>query len=216
MGIGLTWSQNYFEDMKKMAKIFSSSSQLTVDMQVSMYHDPSETQKQNLGEALIRKDGNKYYTKFNGTEFISDGVNTVIINHSYKTMTLYNEFLDLEKSKQKFADLDFEKWAKKGDSVTYLGSTSGNKRYLIMSKDPFIDRYVITISPSNLLKNITYYYKELGDEQEMDMDHVSIEYVKMEPKMNGNYFSLEKYVSNKNGQWKPSNSYLRYQLEVIN
>ncbi len=208
------WSQDYKEDMKKMADKFAQSSELSIDMDVYLYYDRAGNKKENLGKALIRKDGNKYYTRFEQTEYISDGKRTLIIDHQAKSMALYPGALDLKGAQKNFADVDFTKIVKESDSVKYLGEVSSRKKYEVRNNDPYVERSVITFS-TDQIQNITYYYRASNEQFSVEMDHVSIEYENISTSVEGEFFNLGRYLIKKGSKASLSEEYLDYSLEIM-
>jgi hypothetical protein len=206
------YSQDYFEDVKKISNRFSSD-YLSIDAVATTYDLYG---KENYStEAVLRKSKLKSYTKHLNTEVLEDGKETIIIDHETKEITLFTEIKN-----QKQASFDFEaqlsNLKKNIDTIIFLGDKDGKRTYEIETKDELISSVQMEFNYKNYaLTKIIYTYNQVkGVSLETSYSTIHYTHFSTNP-ISDKFFYKKKYLLKSKGAYVPSPSFSHYKLEVI-
>ncbi len=206
------------ELLKETTLAYLEAKNLSMDVVVHTFTSASDPGTL-LGNGMIRKSEENYYSKFLTDELIVNGTCTVVLDHQEKTVTWY----DAEKEKKKkdknrnqqLPNLDS---LANGDSIVYRGLENGQRHFLFYSRsiktairltEVFID------DQTHFITQIVYFYNDNTAEEAYDMYKVVIDYVNISTtKPTETFFSERKFLSYTKGTPALTASYSKYKLII--
>jgi hypothetical protein len=211
-------AQSSGELLKETAKAYLDAENLSMDVSVHMFTSATDAGTL-MGNGLIRKAGENYYSKFLTDELIINKSCMVVLDHQMKTVTWYDMESERNKKKkdknQQLPDLDS---ISNGDSVVYSGVSNGRRHFLFYSRavssairltEVFID------DQTHFVAQIVYYYRDNSTEEAYDMYKVVIDYTNISTEKPADSFFLEKkYLSYTKNQPVLNASFSKYKLII--
>jgi len=134
----MSFAQNAAEDLSKVSKQYLNSNELSMDINVIGFKDKNDKKGTNIGEAMMRKKGNNYYSKFNADEMISNGESTLLFDHSEKS-AFYFKTAGKRDASNMFS-FNMDSILKLCDSVVFMGEKEGINAYSIYQRKSDITR----------------------------------------------------------------------------
>ncbi len=204
-------AQDYFEDISKVSEQFTSK-YLTVDVEVKMYKS-SQARGEIYSHAMLRKKGDKYYSRAGSRETISDGVQSILVDHLNKEVIVFHES---KKSQQFDLNSELDQLKKNIDSVEYVGQKNGGTTYIIHNPLELIERTVITFdSQTHYLRKVVYYYNQKDTKANMGMYKSEVIYTRFSQNApSESVYDLKKYIRKRAEKTELAESYKDYTLTV--
>lgn len=206
------YSQNYFEDVKKISNHFSSD-YLSINAIATTYDLYGKANYST--EAVLRKAKEKQYTSHLETEILDDGKETVIIDHELKEITLFTASKKKNQNEFNF-DTQLTSLKKYIDTIIFLGDKDGKRTYQIETKDELIASVKIIFNYKNYaLTKIIYTYNQV-EGLNFQTSYSVIQYTQFNTQPISDVFFLKKkYLLKSKGTYVLSPSFSHYKLEVI-
>ena len=208
-----TTAQTAASELDKVSQSYLSAEHLSMEANVYVYSSKIDVAGSFLGKGVMRKSKNNYYSRFLDDEVIINSRCMLIIDHSRKTIELY----DAVKSRKKNATQhlpDVKAIMASNDSVKYHGVRSGMKHFTFYNKRASVVKTELYVNAATgFIEKIEYYYSQSNVEESYDAYKVVIEYQGISVKNPGEEpFSEKKYVSRKGSNMILAPSYKNYQL----
>ena len=211
-----SFAQKASDELMKVRQAYIDAENFCADVNVVGYKDKSSSNTVQIGNGMLRKTKSFYYSKFSGSEMISNSKYTFIVNHNEKVITVFDipQILDLYK-KQELINIDT--LLSGTDSVAYKGIANGLKTFSFYSTSSDIYRTELSVdAKTNFISKVVYYYKEPDEEDSYDVDRIVIEYKNVSTKKpDDSFFSEKKFFEKINGKLSVTAAFSKYKLKVV-
>lgn len=155
-------AQDYAADITKAMEVFSSD-QLQLNVDVNVYSTYASQEPMQNYKAVLKKDGNKYYSEMENTR--------MLLNDKYLVMVYDNDRRVICTERDKKSDRKMKNGAdpsgqidsllKKNDSIVYQGIVNSAKVYSVYTGKSIIRRTEIHLdTKTGSIKSLVYYYNE--------------------------------------------------------
>ncbi len=206
---------NIKEEFSKVSAAYSSALNFSADVDVVSFTSQQDESAKPLGKGIIRKNKNKYYSKFLSDEMLTNGKLTLIINTGDKTITYYDAS-NASKVNDGIKMPSVDSLLKKEDSIVWKGINGSEEQFVIYNHKRSINKTCIYIDIKNhFIKKIIYYYAPSDKFNNYGMDKVVITYgnIKLD-KIDESYFNESKYIDLVRGKPILASAYKGYKLKI--
>lgn len=204
-------AQSVQDILLKARQAWTTHEHLSMDVEVRLFE--TETAPGNLmGTALLRKNKDKYYSKFLSTELISTSSGTVILDHNVREISYLPEDGKRKRKDQFIPQIDTS--ISINDSIVYRGVNGGVHQLEIFHRSGYIVRTVYTLSTTSFLpEKITYFYAAANEEDDLGAFKSELTYthISFEP-IQTDLFSEKKYIVRTGDVVKPAPAYATYHI----
>lgn len=206
-------AQDAAKDLSKVSLAYLKADQLAMNIDVFLYASAKSSARESLGTAVMRKEQEKYYSKFMMNEMISDGEHTLIVDHDDKTLNLFKQLPASMNTNP--GNINMDSILLESDSVLYGGLDKGIKMYTIYQSNNVVKRTDIYINvQSSLVERLIYLYVESSEGAELGMEKVEIIYKKVDKKIDPGYFNISKYLVKEENGFILQREYKDYDLSI--
>ena len=163
------------------------------DVEAYSYESKMDVTPSLISKGCVKKDNEKYYSKFEDVELLINGKRSLLVNNRLKKMT-YNECNVMKKPDANEVQKALDSFSTT-DSVVLGDSKNGDIHFIAYSKTGYIQRTDLYVDSKTLfVKHILYQYVPPNDEYDMDVDRIEIFYKNIQIKQPEiSSFSFEKY-----------------------
>lgn len=182
--------------LKKVYEAYLNAEYLALDIEVMGYPREKDSNSFVLGDGKIRKQGNMYYSYYDGVESITNEKLSIMVDHTRKTISLFEEEKTLKEEYSLAQAPDFDAMLAKGNGAKVETLPNGNKKYTFTSQIDYVEKTEIEINKqSDLFENITYHYVQPDEESDFEFEKVNIHYSSAKSEeQTSEYFDLGKFV----------------------
>src|ERR1700741_131312 len=168
-------AQNVTEQMKKVRNAYVFNKQFMFDVEAYSYESKMDVTPSLISKGCVKKDNEKYYSKFEDVELLINGKRSLLVNNRLKKMT-YNECNVMKKPDANEVQKALDSFSTT-DSVVLGDSKNGDIHFIAYSKTGYIQRTDLYVDSKTLfVKHILYQYVPPNDEYDMDVDRIEIFY----------------------------------------
>jgi hypothetical protein len=203
--------------LRETALAYQKTDFFSADVRVHTFSSTSDQTGTLVGDGLIRKAKQNYYSKFGDDELLVNANCALILDHAAKTATWF----DGQKKSRRFPKTDIripdlDSLLQGNDSLVFRGTQNGERHFTIFSKQGYIHHTEIFIDAKTLfIKQLSYFYRQDLEDASMDAFKLVVQYRNIETKRPSDaVFSEKKYVAYQQGRPVMLAAYRQYELSI--
>lgn len=211
-------AQDPESELKKIRNNYLVNTSISFDVEVYSFDSPVDRTPELVSKGRTVRDGDNQYTKFLEYEMLSIGLKTLLIDHSEKTIEMYDYSDVKDKIKNVKGNMAGtpDSLFNITDSVVMHPVENGTKHFTIyQNNSAYISSEIYVDEKTNFIKRIVNYYKQEG-EDDVPVYRVDVYYKNISvtgPKV---FPGMKTYVKETGGKCEPAEKFKNYRVEYFN
>jgi hypothetical protein len=211
-------AQDFEADMRHVYDVYSGRDLISLSVSVKIYS--TENSKPVTQTAEMKKKGNLFLYKMEGSEMLITENDLILTSHGNKNImkrTISPEERAAMQQRTLVPVNDSTVIKQQYDSVQFILTNSTEKKYTIYDSKSLVNKTEVFFdSETGAMTKMIYYYKK---NKESTVDRVEVVYSE-DPNpgsiLTDALFSEELYIVPEEGKYKPASKFSNYKLTIVN